>query len=128
MPSPSLLSPATAPSPASAGIPSTATSFPSAGSPSDPYAPFPCQTSVDVDLWFAERTADVERAKALCRTCPIREECLDGAIARAEPWGVWGGQVFVDGTVVPTKRGRGRPRRVSVGPEHSPTHGVSLSA
>lgn len=70
----------------------------------------PCQ-SHDAELWFAERQADVERAKALCRECPLIDGCLAGAVERAEPWGVWGGQVFVGGVVVPTKRGRGRPRK-----------------
>ncbi|MCC2312818.1 WhiB family transcriptional regulator [Cellulomonas xiejunii] len=70
----------------------------------------PCR-SHDAELWFAERQADVERAKALCRECPIIEGCLAGAVERAEPWGVWGGQVFVGGVVVATKRGRGRPRK-----------------
>ena len=68
----------------------------------------PCRAG-DPELWFAERQADVERAKALCRECPVVEACLAGALERAEPWGVWGGQVFVGGAVVPTKRGRGRP-------------------
>lgn len=71
----------------------------------------PCRTSDDPDLWFAERTADVEAAKAACGPCPLREACLAGAIERSEPWGVWGGQVFVDGEVVAVKRGRGRPRK-----------------
>nr|WP_237727892.1 WhiB family transcriptional regulator [Cellulomonas sp. APG4] len=70
----------------------------------------PCREH-DSELWFAERTAEVERAKSLCRECPIREGCLAGAVARNEPWGVWGGEVFVDGVVVPRKRGRGRPRK-----------------
>lgn len=70
----------------------------------------PCRVH-DAELWFAESTADVERAKALCRECPIREGCLAGAIERREPWGVWGGEVFVGGVVVPRKRGRGRPRK-----------------
>lgn len=73
----------------------------------------PCR-SHDPELWFAEHTAQVEQAKALCRTCPIREGCLAGAIERAEPWGVWGGEVFVGGQVVATKRGRGRPRKDTV--------------
>ncbi|MDC7123089.1 WhiB family transcriptional regulator [Cellulomonas fimi] len=70
----------------------------------------PCRTH-DPELWFAEQTAVVERAKALCRECPLMEGCLAGAIERAEPWGVWGGQVFIGGVVVATKRGRGRPRK-----------------
>jgi WhiB family redox-sensing transcriptional regulator len=71
----------------------------------------PCREN-DAELWFAERESEVEQAKALCRDCPIREGCLAGAIQRQEPWGVWGGEVFVDGVVVPRKRGRGRPRKV----------------
>lgn len=74
----------------------------------------PCQEHGDTDLWFAERTADVEFAKALCHSCPMRQECLAGAIERAEPWGVWGGAVFVNGVVVARKRGRGRPRKDEV--------------
>jgi len=70
----------------------------------------PCRSN-DPELWFAERTAEVERAKALCRTCPLLDGCLAGAIERAEPWGVWGGEVFVAGQVVAVKRGRGRPRK-----------------
>jgi WhiB family redox-sensing transcriptional regulator len=72
----------------------------------------PCRQN-DAELWFAERESEVEQAKALCRTCPIREGCLAGAVERREPWGVWGGEVFVDGVVVARKRGRGRPRKVT---------------
>nr|WP_167551103.1 MULTISPECIES: WhiB family transcriptional regulator [Cellulosimicrobium] len=73
----------------------------------------PCRTN-DPELWFAERSAEVEEAKALCRTCPLVEGCLAGAIERREPWGVWGGEVFVDGAVVARKRGRGRPSKAEV--------------
>ncbi|HEY9392730.1 MAG TPA: WhiB family transcriptional regulator, partial [Nocardioides sp.] len=34
-----------------------------------------------------------------------------GALARSEPWGVWGGEIVERGQVVTHKRGRGRPRR-----------------
>lgn len=71
----------------------------------------PCQDPARVDLWFAERCDDVERAKAACHACPLQAACLAGAIERAEPWGVWGGEVFVDGRIVARKRGRGRPRK-----------------
>lgn len=30
-------------------------------------------------------------AKAICASCPVREACLDHAIARREKLGVWGG-------------------------------------
>jgi WhiB family redox-sensing transcriptional regulator len=72
----------------------------------------PCR-SHDPELWFAEQSAQVERAKALCRECPLVDGCLAGAVERAEPWGVWGGEVFVAGVVVATKRGRGRPRKTA---------------
>jgi WhiB family redox-sensing transcriptional regulator len=32
-------------------------------------------------------------------------------MARAEPWGVWGGELLADGVIVPRKRARGRPRK-----------------
>lgn|SRR5690606_26080588 len=70
----------------------------------------PCRKH-PADLWFAELPEDVELAKALCTDCPIRQQCLAGALERSEPWGVWGGQLVLQGTVVPRKRPRGRPRK-----------------
>lgn len=73
----------------------------------------PCR-EYDAELWFAERPADVEVAKTLCGACPARAECLASALGRAEPWGVWGGELFVQGAVVACKRPRGRPRKNAV--------------
>lgn len=70
----------------------------------------PCRRN-DPDLWFAESPGDVEAAKALCRGCPLRETCLAGATERREPWGVWGGELFIQGVIVARKRPRGRPRK-----------------
>jgi WhiB family redox-sensing transcriptional regulator len=70
----------------------------------------PCQSG-DADLWFAEEPAALETAKSLCRGCPLQAACLDEALARAEPWGVWGGQIFDRGVVIARKRPRGRPRK-----------------
>ena len=70
----------------------------------------PCR-SYDPELFFAETPADVEEAKALCLGCPVRAQCLAGALDRREPWGVWGGELFLRGTVIPRKRPRGRPRK-----------------
>jgi WhiB family redox-sensing transcriptional regulator len=75
--------------------------------------PVPCRT-YDPEVFFAESPADVEYAKSLCQTCPVREACLAGAKDRREPWGVWGGELFIQGVVVPRKRPRGRPRKNAV--------------
>jgi WhiB family redox-sensing transcriptional regulator len=69
----------------------------------------PCRA--DPELYFAESPADLEFAKSLCTTCPVRAECLAGALERREPWGVWGGELFWQGVVIPRKRPRGRPRK-----------------
>lgn len=74
----------------------------------------PCRSG-DPELWFAEQSAQVDQAKRLCLGCPVRAGCLEGALERAEPWGVWGGEVFVAGQVVASKRGRGRPRKTPPG-------------
>lgn len=73
-------------------------------------APMPCRVA-NPELWFAESPQDVERAKALCLDCPVRQLCLAGALERREPWGVWGGELFLQGVVIPRKRPRGRPRK-----------------
>ena len=70
----------------------------------------PCRRS-DPDLFFAESPDDVEFAKSLCSDCPIRSACLAGANERREPWGVWGGELFIGGLIVARKRPRGRPRK-----------------
>jgi WhiB family transcriptional regulator, redox-sensing transcriptional regulator len=73
----------------------------------------PCRGG-EADLWFAEAPADLERAKALCAPCPIRAECLAGALRREEPWGVWGGEIVERGVVIPRKRPRGRPSKADL--------------
>jgi WhiB family transcriptional regulator, redox-sensing transcriptional regulator len=77
-------------------------------------APTPCQLRGPA-LWFSERPSDLELAKAFCRGCPIQQACFIGAYRRREPHGVWGGEIFDGGMVVPHKRGRGRP------PKHAKT-------
>ena len=76
-------------------------------------AEVPCRR-FDPDLWFSDSPAELELAKSLCGDCPVRVECLAGAVDRAEPWGVWGGEIFERGAVVPRKRPRGRPRKEDV--------------
>ncbi len=71
----------------------------------------PCRRGNAADLFFAEAPSDLELAKSLCQACPVKAECLAGALDRAEPWGVWGGELFLAGVVIPRKRPRGRPRK-----------------
>jgi WhiB family transcriptional regulator, redox-sensing transcriptional regulator len=74
--------------------------------------PLPCRVE-NPDLWFAESPDQLELAKSFCADCPVRDACLAGALDRAEPWGVWGGEIFERGAVIARKRPRGRPRKVA---------------
>src|ERR1700759_721454 len=76
-------------------------------------ANLPCR-KFDPDLWFSDSPAQLELAKSLCGDCPLRVECLAGAVERAGPWGVWGGEIFERGAIVPRKRPRGLPRKTGV--------------
>lgn len=60
-------------------------------------------------LFFSDELHDIAAAKRTCATCPVLAPCLEGAIARHEPWGVWGGQLFLNGRILMSKRRRGRP-------------------
>lgn len=73
----------------------------------------PCW-SVNPDTFFAEEPAEIEAAKALCVDCPMATACLAGALERREPWGVWGGELVVQGAIVARKRPRGRPRKDAI--------------
>jgi hypothetical protein len=53
-----------------------------------------CAGTDHPDLFFSDDPAEVEQAKATCRTCPIATACFAGAVARDEQAGVWGGEVF----------------------------------
>ena len=88
----------------------------------------PCRRSDDADLWFAESPAELERAKALCGDCPVRAACLAGAVEREEPWGVWGGEIFERGVVVPRKRPRGRPSKADLARDRAYAAAVAASA
>lgn len=65
------------------------------------------------DVFFSEELQDIATAKRICAECPVMAECLEGAIQRREPSGVWGGQLFMNGKVLMIKRRRGRPPKVA---------------
>lgn len=60
-------------------------------------------------LFFSDDVMDIARAKAICSKCQLTSSCLEGALDRAEPWGVWGGELLENGRIVVHKRPRGRP-------------------
>ncbi len=60
-------------------------------------------------LFFSDEPIDTARAKAICGKCTLAAACLEGALERVEPWGVWGGELLENGRIVVNKRPRGRP-------------------
>ena len=53
----------------------------------------PCQVS-DPDAWFSEwetNASGYRQARALCRVCPVKTECLTYAVVAEEQFGLWGG-------------------------------------
>lgn len=42
-------------------------------------------------IFFPQNKREEAAAVAICASCPVREECLDHAIATNERFGVWGG-------------------------------------
>ena len=60
-------------------------------------------------LFFSDVNVDIARAKAICSRCSLATSCLNGALERLEPWGVWGGQLVENGRVIAERRPRGRP-------------------
>jgi WhiB family redox-sensing transcriptional regulator len=50
----------------------------------------------DPRLFFPASEDAAETAKAICWVCPVREPCLEHAIAAHEKEGVWGGCTEVE--------------------------------
>jgi WhiB family redox-sensing transcriptional regulator len=48
---------------------------------------------VDPDEWFPDKGESSLRAKAICRSCPVRAECLEYALDHQIEHGIWGGLV-----------------------------------
>lgn len=75
-------------------------------------AVIPCH-SADPEIFFSESPEIIAQAKTLCGGCPLKAKCLTGALSRAEPAGVWGGELFDEGQVIQAKRMPGRPAKVA---------------
>jgi len=72
-------------------------------------------------LYFSGATESVEKAMAICRTCPVREPCHTTAMSDPDLEGVWGGftarerremrrQVALSLATEPRSRNRGSSR------------------
>lgn len=59
--------------------------------------------------------AGIAAAKANCYACPVLAECLEGALASGEQWGIWGGLTAAERTTIRRNgarraRNHGQPR------------------
>lgn len=45
----------------------------------------------DPEAFFPEKGGSTREAKRICAACPVREDCLDFALANDERFGIWGG-------------------------------------
>lgn len=58
---------------------------------------------VDGDLFYPEQGASNAEAKRLCRSCPVREQCLEAGMS--EMHGIWGGHTPKERQAMRRERG-----------------------
>jgi len=51
-----------------------------------------------------DRERREERAKAICRVCPVQGPCLEFAVEIREPYGIWGGLTELERRQVVSRR------------------------
>lgn len=56
----------------------------------------------------------IEQAKAVCARCPVREQCLEFALATGQDAGVWGGLSEDERRSLKRRRARARARNRSL--------------
>ena len=67
---------------------------------------------VETELFFPagelgeEPVRHAEAAKAVCAQCPVREACLEYALATDQPFGVWGGTTEAERRSIRRRRRR----------------------
>jgi WhiB family transcriptional regulator, redox-sensing transcriptional regulator len=62
----------------------------------EPWAKSAVCSQTDPEMWFPEKGNGntAIKAKEICQGCPVREQCLEYALANNEQFGVWGGMSF----------------------------------
>lgn len=76
------------------GEPRTATTEPTFTFPDFDTRPWMEQArcaQANPETFFPEKGGSARDAKAVCMRCPVRAECLDDALTRREPYGIFGG-------------------------------------
>ncbi|RAJ61724.1 transcription factor WhiB [Streptomyces sp. Amel2xB2] len=61
---------------------------------------------VETELFFNDRPADIELAKDICASCPVRAACLERALENNEQFGVFGGLTANQRRALRRKRAR----------------------
>lgn len=56
-----------------------------------PWQEYAACREVDPAIFHVEKGESSAPAKRICRGCPVRDECLEDALARGDRFGVWGG-------------------------------------
>lgn len=99
----------------------------SVGAPA--YTPVEACASQNPEVMFPDVTdaRGVHQARLVCRSCPVRERCLEAAVTRREPDGVWGGLTEPERERLRRRRYPRRkstpqtPGTASPAPQHAPT-------
>lgn len=55
----------------------------------------------DPDTWFPEKGGSARQAKQICASCPLRQPCLEYALANGEQFGIWGGSSLREREAMP---------------------------
>jgi hypothetical protein len=50
-----------------------------------------CLGHPESNIWFSYKKSDIDRAKSICKKCPVRVECFMSAWESGDFYGVYGG-------------------------------------
>jgi WhiB family transcriptional regulator, redox-sensing transcriptional regulator len=83
----------------------------------------------DPELFFpvtaiGPAASQVARAKAVCRRCPVRDQCLEFALDSGQAFGVWGGTTGEERRLIRRRRGYRRRSEEVLTPGRTPARGA----